>query len=61
MDFGFTKDQDLIRKSAREFFEKECPKEKVRELKDDKKGYDTKMWKKLANLGYMGLVKAVVI
>ncbi len=56
MDFGFTKDQDLIRKSAREFFEKECPKEKVRELKEDKIGYDSKMWKKLAGLGYMGLV-----
>ena len=56
MDFGFTKDQDLIRKSAREFFEKECPKEKVRELKTDKKGYDPKMWKKLAGLGYLGLV-----
>jgi alkylation response protein AidB-like acyl-CoA dehydrogenase len=56
MDFGFTKDQDLIRKSAREFFEKECPKEKVRELKSDKLGYDPKMWKKMAGLGYMGLV-----
>jgi acyl-CoA dehydrogenase len=56
MDFGFTKDQDLIRKSIREFFEKECPKEKVRELKTDKKGYDPKTWKKLADLGYMGLV-----
>lgn len=56
MDFGFTKDQDLIRKSIREFFEKECPKERVRELKEDAKGYDTKMWKKLAGLGYMGLV-----
>ena len=56
MDFGFTKDQDLIRKSAREFFEKECPKEKVRELKTDKIGYDKKTWKKMANLGFMGLV-----
>ncbi len=58
MDFGFSKDQDLIRKSAREFIEKECPKEKVRELKQDKKGFDTKIWKKMANLGFMGLVIA---
>ncbi len=56
MDFAFTKDQELIRKSAREFFEKECPKERVRELKNDKKGYDPKMWKKMAKLGFMGLV-----
>ena len=55
MDFGFSKDQELIRKSAREFFEKECPKDKVRELKSDPKGYDPKMWKKMAQLGFMGL------
>ncbi len=56
MNFTFTKDQELIRKSAREFFEKECPKDKVRELKDDNIGYDPKMWKKMAKLGFTGLV-----
>jgi acyl-CoA dehydrogenase len=56
MDFSFTKDQDLIRKSVREFFEKECPKDKVRELKTDAKGYDPKVWKKMVRLGFMGLV-----
>ena len=56
MDFGFLKDQELIRKSAKEFFEKECPKDKVRELKEDKKGYDPKMWKKMTQLGFLGLV-----
>jgi len=56
MDFLFTKDQDLIRKSTKEFFEKECPKDKVRDLKEDDKGYDPKMWKKMVQLGYTGLV-----
>ena len=56
MDFGFSKDQNLIRKSAREFFEKECPKERVRELKHDAKGYDPKTWKKMTQLGFLGLI-----
>ena len=56
MDLGFSKDQVLIRKSAREFFQKECSKEKVRELKRDEKGYDPGMWKKMVNLGFIGLV-----
>ncbi|MEE8399947.1 MAG: acyl-CoA dehydrogenase family protein [Desulfobacterales bacterium] len=56
MDLGFTKDQELIRKSAREFFDKECPKDKVRELKEDEKGYDPKMWRKMVELGFLGLV-----
>ena len=56
MDLGFTKDQELIRKSAREFFEKQCPKDKVRELKEDEKGYDPKMWDMMVELGYTGLI-----
>lgn len=56
MDFSFTKDQGLIRKSVREFFEKECPKDKVRELKTDPKGYDPKTWKKMVKLGFMGML-----
>ena len=56
MDFDFSKDQDMIRKSVREFLEKECPKDKVRELKDDKKGYDPKVWSKMAELGFLSLV-----
>lgn len=56
MDFSFAQDQELIRKSAKEFFEKECPKDKVRELKEEPKGYDPNMWKKMAKLEFMGLV-----
>jgi len=56
MDLGFTRDQDLIRKSAKEFFDKECPRERVRELKADEKGYDPKAWKKMVDLGFLGLV-----
>jgi alkylation response protein AidB-like acyl-CoA dehydrogenase len=55
MDFELSKDQDLLRKSAREFLSKECPKDRTRELMADKKGYDTKMWKKMAQLGFIGL------
>jgi alkylation response protein AidB-like acyl-CoA dehydrogenase len=55
MNFDFTKDQKLLRTSAREFIEKECPKDKVRELKSDNKGYDPKTWKKMVELGFTGL------
>ena len=58
MDFALEKDQELIKKSAREFFDKECPKDKVRELREDPKGYDPNMWKKMISLGFLGLVLA---
>jgi alkylation response protein AidB-like acyl-CoA dehydrogenase len=55
MDLGFSDEQELIRESAREFFEKECPRERVRELKQDPKGYDPIMWQSMVDLGYTGL------
>lgn len=56
MDFDFSEDQIMIRDTARKFLEKECPKEKVRELKEDELGYDPRMWQGMAELGWMGLI-----
>jgi alkylation response protein AidB-like acyl-CoA dehydrogenase len=53
--FGFSKDQQLIQKSVRQFLEKECPKDRVRELKSDEKGYDPGVWEKMVELGFVGL------
>jgi len=56
VDFRFSKDQEMIRKSVREFLVKECPKDVVRSLKQDARGYDPEVWEKMADLGYLGLV-----
>jgi alkylation response protein AidB-like acyl-CoA dehydrogenase len=56
MDFDFSEDQIMIRDTARKFLEKECPKEKVRKLKEDELGYDPRMWQEMAALGWMGLI-----
>lgn len=56
MDFSLKKDQELLQKSARELFTKECPKEKIKELKEDPLGYDKNLWKKMTDLGFLGLV-----
>lgn len=58
VDFEFSKDQQLIRKSVRQFLEKECPKDRVRELKTDEKGYDPAVWQKMVELGFVGLAIA---
>jgi alkylation response protein AidB-like acyl-CoA dehydrogenase len=55
MDFSFSSDQELIKQSVRRFLENECPKDKVRELLEDEKGYDPEMWRKMVELGWMGL------
>jgi len=56
MDYEFTKDQDMIRQAAKDFLEQECPKEKVRHLREDEKAYDPDMWKNMVDLGWMGVV-----
>ncbi len=56
MDLGFTEEQEMLRTTARDFLEKECPKTLVKELAEDEKGYTPELWQKMAELGWMGLV-----
>jgi len=55
VNFNFSKDQIILRKSAREFIKKEVPASLVRELIVDEKGYSSKVWKKMAELGWLGI------
>ena len=56
MDLGFTEEQEMLRTTARDFLEKECPTTLVKELAEDEKGYTPELWQKMAELGWMGLV-----
>jgi alkylation response protein AidB-like acyl-CoA dehydrogenase len=56
MDFSFTEEQDMLRTLARDFLTKECSKAKVRQMDKDEKGYDPHLWRRMAELGWMGLV-----
>ncbi len=56
MDIDINEEQEMLRKTAKSFFENEYPKTLVREMNSDEKGYDPAMWKKMADLGWMGLI-----
>ncbi len=56
MNFGFTEEQEFLRTTAREFLENECPSSVVRELMETEPGYSPDMWKKMAELGWTGLL-----
>jgi len=55
LNFNFTEQQNMLRAMAREFLAGECPKSRTRELEKDVKGYDPGTWKRMAELGWMGL------
>ena len=56
MNLDFTEEQDMLRSSARDFLTKEYPKSLVRELEDDEKGHSPELWRKVAELGWIGLM-----
>ncbi len=56
MDLGLNETQQMLRTSAREFLEVECPTSYVRDMERDGRGYTPQFWDKLAGLGWLGLV-----
>jgi alkylation response protein AidB-like acyl-CoA dehydrogenase len=56
MDLGFTEMQDLLKNSAREFLEAECPEQLVRDMEEDEMGYSPALWSQMAEQGWQGLL-----
>ena len=56
MNLSFSEEQGMLKKMAGDFLERECPKSFVREMAEDEKGYIPELWRKIADLGWLGLV-----
>ena len=56
MDFGFNQEQELLRATARKFFENECTSEFVRARMAEPGGVNDEFWGKLAEQGWLGLI-----
>jgi alkylation response protein AidB-like acyl-CoA dehydrogenase len=55
MNLNFTEEQEILRKSARDFLTSKFPKTKVKELEASDMGYSPELWKEMSELGWMGL------
>ncbi len=55
MEFALSETQEMLKKTARDFLEKECSKSYVKEMEKDEKGYSTELWEKMADIGWHGL------
>ena len=56
MDLDFTEEQDMLRNSARDFLSTECDKAMVRKIEESEEGYSPEIWRKMAELGWQGLM-----
>ncbi len=54
MDLTFSEEQEMVRKSSRQFLEKECPPSEVRKIEASPKGHSPQLWKKMSELGWLG-------
>ncbi len=56
MDLSLTESQLMLRKAAREFLTAECPPALVKEMERDPRGYPEELWRRIAAMGWLGVV-----
>ncbi len=56
MNFGFTEEQELLRAEVRKFLDQNCPLDEVRRISESPGGFSRPLWKRMAELGWVGLV-----
>jgi alkylation response protein AidB-like acyl-CoA dehydrogenase len=55
MNFGFNEEQELLRKTARDFLAEHAPMKAVREVMEGPQAHSPGLWKQMAELGWTGL------
>src|SRR5262249_5312054 len=56
IDFGLSEEQEALQRSAREFLARECPPALVRDTAKSDDGVPHDLYRKMAELGWMGLI-----
>jgi 3-oxocholest-4-en-26-oyl-CoA dehydrogenase beta subunit len=56
MNFNLSSEQNILRESAHKLLARECTSDFVREMAQDETGHDSKLWNKMAQLGWMSLL-----
>jgi len=56
IELGLNEEQTMLKKMARDFLATETPKTFVRQMMNDEVGHSPEKWKKMAELGWQGLV-----
>jgi len=55
MKLTLTEEQEMIKKTARDFLADKCPKTFVTQMEESDTGYSKELWQEMAELGWMGL------
>ena len=55
MKLTLTEEQEMLRKTARDFLVDKCSKKFVKQMEESETGYSRELWQEMAELGWMGL------
>jgi len=55
MNLTLSEEQEMLKKSARDFLTEKCPKKLIKEMEESETGYSAELWQEMAELGWMGL------
>lgn len=55
MNLALNESQEMLRRTAREFLEANCPTTLVRELEGSAEGFSRELWAQMSELGWLGL------
>jgi len=55
MKLTLTEEQEMLKKTARDFLAEKCPKKFVKQMEESETGYSRELWQEMAELGWMGL------
>jgi alkylation response protein AidB-like acyl-CoA dehydrogenase len=56
MDFSLNEEQQMLKKSARDFLKSKYDKTVLRELEATSSGHSSKLWKEMAKLDWLGII-----
>ncbi|MDH4269535.1 MAG: acyl-CoA/acyl-ACP dehydrogenase [Dehalococcoidia bacterium] len=55
MKLALTEEQEMLRKTARDFLADKCSKKFVKQMEESETGYSRELWQEMAELGWIGL------
>ena len=55
MNLTLTEEQEMLRKTARDFLTEKCSKKFVKQMEESETGYSRELWQEMAELGWMGM------
>ena len=55
MNLTLTEEQEMLRKTARDFLADKCSRKFVEQMEESETGYSRELWQEMAGLGWMGL------